>query len=306
MNDQLVKFSIVLPLYNKQKYIKETIDSVLAQTYKNFEILIIDDGSTDKSATIVKSYIDSRIKYFHQENQGVSAARNTGINLANYEFIAFLDADDIWNENFLAEISDLIDQFPEASGFATSYQFKLKRNKYKIAKFSKHYSAGWKGIILDYFGASLRDSLVTASSFVVRKSVFQTNNAFQIGYGLSEDLELWARLAIQYNIAFSNVPLVTYRRDNNNNARYNFTMKDDFILIKTLQNKKNHPYKHKKSLQKYLAVYTLKCAMRYNLNGDKKNARRLFNSFKSICIENGNFVQLIHGYLKKVYYEIYR
>ncbi len=304
MNDQLVRFSIVLPLYNKQKYIEKTIDSVLAQTYKNFEIIIIDDGSTDESATIVKDYIDSRIKYFHQKNQGVSVARNTGINLANYEFIAFLDADDIWNKKFLAEISNLINQFPEASGFATSYQFKIEINKYKIAKFSNHYSTGWKGIILDYFGTSLYDPLVTASSFVVRKSVFATNNAFQVGHGISEDLELWARLAIQYKIAFSNIPLVTYRKDNDNNSRNNYAIKEDFILLQTLRTKKNYPFEYKNSLQKYLAVYTLKCAMRYNLNGDKKNARRLFNSFKSICIENGYFVKLIHGYLKKIYHRV--
>ncbi len=304
MDDQLVRFSIVIPLYNKQEYVKEAIDSVLAQTYKNFEIIIIDDGSTDESATIVKDYIDSRIKYLHQENQGVSVARNTGINLANYEFIAFLDADDIWNKKFLAEISNLINQFPEASGFATSYQFKIEINKYKIAKFSNHYSTGWKGIILDYFGTSLYDPLVTASSFVVRKSVFATNNAFQVGHGISEDLELWARLAIQYKIAFSNIPLVTYRQDNDNNSINNYPIKEDYILLKTLEAKKNHSFKYKKSLQKYLAVYTLKCAMQYNSNGNKKDARRLFNSFKGICIENGDFVQLIYGYLKKIYYRV--
>ncbi len=302
INDKLVRFSIVLPLYNKQNYIKETIDSVLSQLFEDFEILIIDDGSTDESATIVKDYTDPRIKYFHQENQGVSATRNTGIKRANYEFIAFLDADDIWNKNFLFEIYDLIEQFPVASCFATSYQFKIEKNKYKIAEFSNHYTGGWKGIILDYFGASLHDPLVTASSFVVRKSVFETNNAFKVGHMSTEDLELWARLAIQYKIAFSNIPLVTYRKDNDNNSRNNYPIKEDFILLKTLQEEKDYTFKYKKSLQKYLAVYTLKCAMHYRLNGDKKNARRLFNSFKSICIENRDFIKLIYGYLKKIYY----
>jgi glycosyltransferase involved in cell wall biosynthesis len=302
INDKLVGFSIVLPLYNKQEYIKETIDSVLAQTFKNFEVLIIDDGSTDESATFVKSYVDPRIKYFRQENQGVSVARNMGIKLANYEFIAFLDADDIWNENFLLEISDLIDRFSEASGFATSYQFMIEKNKYKIAKFSKHYKAGWKGIILDYFGASLYDPLVTASSFVIRKSVFEMNNAFKVGHMSTEDLELWARLAMQYKIAFCNNPLVTYRKDNDNNSRNNYPIKEDFILLKTLQEEKAYSFKYEKSLKKYLAVYTLKCAMHYCLNGDKKNANRLFNSFKSICIENRDFINLIYGYLKKIYY----
>ena len=97
-------FSVVIPLYNKEKYISRAIKSVIEQTYKIFELIIIDDGSIDNSVNIVKKHKDSRIRLIEQENSGVSATRNKGIKNAKYNYIAFLDADDEWKPNFLDTI----------------------------------------------------------------------------------------------------------------------------------------------------------------------------------------------------------
>ena len=92
--------SVVIPLYNKEKYIKRAIESVLNQTFQKFEIIVVNDGSTDKSAEIVQNIKDPRIRLINQKNAGVSAARNRGIQEAKYEYIAFLDADDFWEKIF--------------------------------------------------------------------------------------------------------------------------------------------------------------------------------------------------------------
>ena len=116
--------SVVVPLYNKKSSIKSTIESVLAQTYKDFELIVVDDGSTDGSADVVKSFDDNRIRLISKENGGVSSARNEGIREAKNEFISFLDADDLWDKDFLLEIDKLINDFPEAGILGTSYSYK--------------------------------------------------------------------------------------------------------------------------------------------------------------------------------------
>src|SRR5690606_955976 len=100
----MIFFSVIIPLFNKEKYIKATLDSVFKQTFQDFEIIVINDGSTDNSENEVLKFDSSKIRYFKTENKGVSAARNFGINQAKGRFITFLDADDYWLPHFLSEI----------------------------------------------------------------------------------------------------------------------------------------------------------------------------------------------------------
>ena len=120
-------FSVVIPLYNKQNYIKETIKSVLNQTFQNFEIVVVNDGSKDDSIKIIESIQDYRIKLVHQENSGVSVARNMGIKEANAKYIAFLDADDLWLPEFLQTIYELIQKCEQKAD--TVYVFCLQNLK---------------------------------------------------------------------------------------------------------------------------------------------------------------------------------
>lgn len=106
-------FSIIIPLYNKVDYIEKAIQSVLAQTYQNFEIIVVNDGSTDEGEKIVESFHNKKIILINQINQGVSVARNTGAQNSKYDFLAFLDADDIWHSEFLEQLNVLINKFPE-------------------------------------------------------------------------------------------------------------------------------------------------------------------------------------------------
>ena len=113
--------SVVIPLYNKASSIERAVDSVLAQTITDWELVVVDDGSVDEGPALVASYTDPRIRLFKQSNSGVAAARNKGAEMAANETLAFLDADDYWEPTHLDNLKLLIDQFPEAALFGTAY-----------------------------------------------------------------------------------------------------------------------------------------------------------------------------------------
>ena len=117
--DTKIFFSIIIPTFNRKSFLRVAIDSVLAQTYENFELIIVNDGSTDSTKDMIKTYSDPRIVYVYQENQGVSSARNTGLSKATGNFIAFLDSDDKWVKEKLAKSVEYIGKYPNISIFHT-------------------------------------------------------------------------------------------------------------------------------------------------------------------------------------------
>lgn len=121
----MVAVSVVIPLYNKEQYIERTIISILSQTFQDFEIIIVDDGSTDGSVERAETWADDRIKVLKMEHKGASAARNKGILAATAELITFIDADDEWKPGFLEKIIYLKDKYPECGAYATSYEIVL-------------------------------------------------------------------------------------------------------------------------------------------------------------------------------------
>jgi glycosyltransferase involved in cell wall biosynthesis len=199
--------SVIIPLYNKEKEVVRAINSVLSQTVKDFEIIVINDGSIDKGPDLVKSLKDSRITVIDQDNEGVSAARNKGIAEAQSELIAFLDADDEWKNNFLEVIFELINQFPECSIFATSY-FIVNKDGIKRAALTRGLPAGFqKGVLKEYFRiAANSDPPLWTSAVVVKKSAILSVGGFPVGIITGEDLLTWAQLAARYDIAYSVEP----------------------------------------------------------------------------------------------------
>jgi glycosyltransferase involved in cell wall biosynthesis len=116
-------FSIVIPLYNKELSIGNTIQSVLNQTYQDYEIIIVNDGSTDNSLHVVEQINDSRIRIITKPNGGVSSARNRGIKEAKYDWIAFLDGDDLWEKDHLEEITKMMQVYPNEKVYVTSFEY---------------------------------------------------------------------------------------------------------------------------------------------------------------------------------------
>lgn len=209
-------YSVVIPLYNKKSHISRAIKSVINQTFPNFELIVVDDGSTDFSVDEVKKFNDIRIRLIQQPNLGVSAARNKGIKEAFYDYIAFLDADDAWKPDFLFNMSQLIEKYPEAGAYATGYE--IKANERNLTRCIEELPNDWVGIVDDYFKHSINKPLITASSVVIPKKVFFDIGLFDEHLKRGEDLDMWLRIALNYKIAFTNKVCSIYYHDSDNRA----------------------------------------------------------------------------------------
>ncbi len=211
-------FSVVIPLYNKAPYIEKAIRSVAAQTCRDFELIIIDDGSKDGGFEIAKKLLAALTPPLGgwgatcQSNQGVSTARNNGVKLAKYDYIAFLDADDWWETTYLEEMKNLIVQYPEAGIYASSY-YKVKNGKHIQANIGV--GDGFHQGLINYFqvyAKTLWMPLWTGAT-VIKKNIFHENNGFKPTLKLGEDFDLWVRVALKYPVAFLNIPLAYYNQD---------------------------------------------------------------------------------------------
>ena len=211
--------SVVIPLYNKGPYIARALNSVLAQTSQDYEVIVVDDGSTDDGADVVKEFKDHRIRLIQQDNQGVSAARNRGIEAANADLIAFLDADDEWLPGFLGKIIDLRIKFPLAGIYATAFMKKSFNGIYRKQKFFNIPSGKWEGLIPSYFrSCAYGRSPIRSSNVAIPKIVFSDVGMFPVGKWWGEDSDMWGRIALKYPVAFCSVEYAIYHFDDRNQA----------------------------------------------------------------------------------------
>lgn len=195
--------SVVIPLYNKGPHIARTLNSVLNQTFQNFEIIIVDGGSTDNGIDVVKKFIDPRIKLIRQIGNGVSIARNQGVNISQSNYIAFLDADDEWLPDHLENLFKLFKKFPDAGFIGTNYTIMVQEGKeikpvIKNLEFSLKY-----GLIKRFFFIlAIGYSPLIISSMGIRKDIFIKYGGFLTGKSWGEDHELWCRIALQENVGY--------------------------------------------------------------------------------------------------------
>jgi len=206
-------FSIVIPLYNKAEYISKTLSSVLAQTYPYFEVIVVDDGSTDNSLKVVKTLEDERIKIITQKNKGVSAARNTGINAAKYELIAFLDADDWWDSMYLEIMVSLIQEYPNVSIYSSQSAIIHKGITIPTKNILSHEN---KTDCFDYlqFHAKTGWYPLNSSCAIFRKNILQVSGTFDERISCCEDFDFFLRIGIYSKLAYiENGPLSFYNKD---------------------------------------------------------------------------------------------
>ena len=198
------KFSIIIPLYNKAPYIRKALESVAAQTFTDWECIIVNDGSTDNSMERIRGLEDERIRVISQTNMGVAAARNNGVAASAGEYICFLDADDWWEPEFLAEIDKLIAAYPDAGIYATNYIY------FKPGK--THVALSLPTGYIHYPQAYLENGSmpVTSITACMPRRVFEQMGGFPKGIKLGEDFLLWAKTALHYPVAFSSQPLAYY------------------------------------------------------------------------------------------------
>ncbi|MEM9925690.1 MAG: glycosyltransferase family 2 protein [Cyanobacteria bacterium P01_D01_bin.50] len=197
------KASVIVPLYNAEKYIGRTIKSILNQTYKNLEIIIVDDESPDNSVKVCQQFTDSRIKIVHQKNRGLAGARNTGIRHAEGEYIAFMDADDIWLPEKLEKHITQLESNPDVGVSFSRSAFIDENDKplgiYQITKLED----------ITPLDILCRSPIGNGSAGVFKKEVFEDikfeanlygyveDYYFDDTFALSEDIECWVRIALQ-------------------------------------------------------------------------------------------------------------
>ncbi|MBN2816191.1 MAG: glycosyltransferase family 2 protein [Campylobacterales bacterium] len=205
--------SIIIPLYNKEKYIAQTLNCVINQTYKEFEVVIVDDGSTDKSLVEVASFKDDRIRVVNQKNSGVSSARNRGILESKSSFLLFLDADDLWENDFLESMIRLKNNYPHCSVFASNYKILNNKHQYQSLVIRGLPQDFHDGILNNYFDiASKSDPILWTSAIMVEKKAIESIGGFPIGIRAGEDLLTWARLAAKYDIVYSSQEKAIFNR----------------------------------------------------------------------------------------------
>lgn len=271
----MVKITVVIPLYNKARYIMRAVSSVLRQSVQNFEIIVIDDGSTDNGAQIVEMIGDQRIRVIHQSNQGVSAARNIGIQEAKADIIAFLDADDEWTSGFLETILRLRNKYPRAGLYATAYEIVSPNGKISLPHYSGIPKPPWEGIIPSYFESAVGDfQPINSSVAAVPRRVFDELGGFALGEKLGEDLDMWLRIALEYPVAFSQFVGSRYHCDVEGQATQKEKRYEAFRIEKTIEGillNRDIPQKQRIFLQEII------------------NARKLVRV--SYCMKSGLFDQ---------------
>lgn len=211
-----MKFSIIIPLYNKQKFIKHTLESVLNQTFSDFEIIVVNDGSTDNSTEIVQSIDDDRIKLYSKENGGVSSARNFGIKKAKGNYIAFLDADDYWDPNYLNTMNSLIEEYNKNEVFGCCNAEVKNKNKV-IPNPNKHYiNDRMENDYQSIFIKTLESPVHTSA--VIFKRELLNKYRFEESISMGEDLLLWLEIFKDRPIIMTSKILSFYNRDDANAA----------------------------------------------------------------------------------------
>ena len=211
-----MRFSVVIPLYNKALYVAKAIDSVLSQSFGDYEVVIVDDGSKDGSAEEATKLIEGHLncRLIRQENSGVSMARNNGVAVSQGEYLCFLDADDWWEPTFLEEMDKLVSEFPEAGIFGANYTI-VNENRHKTRVASVGVSPGFEKGYIDYcqvYAKNMYMPLWTGAVCVPRK-VFDEVYGFPWGITMGEDFLLWIRIALKHKVAFLNKPLSNYNQD---------------------------------------------------------------------------------------------
>lgn len=280
-------FSVVIPLYNKEKYIEDTLKSVMNQTFKDFEIIIVNDGSTDESLKVISQFKNEKTHVYSQGNQGVATARNNGVNYSSGLYIALMDADDVWYKNHLEELKKQIDLFPNAGLFCNNYEIKLQDTVIRKTKFNFPYKENC--IIKDYFKGSIIDSIAWTSAIAFSKQNFTKIGGFNPIYTTSQDIDLWIKFALNFNISFN--PNVTacynqYSQDSLSQSKQNNIRALCISQFKKEESKNS-------SLKLYLDINRYAVALRCKIHHDIQ----LYKTLKSeINFENLNLKQklLLH------------
>lgn len=274
-------FSVIVPAYNSELCIERALISLLNQSYKNFEIIVIDDGSNDNTVMKVKAFNSDKIKVISQINQGVSSARNLGIKNARYDYICFLDSDDEWMPNRLEILIKLIKLYPIESVYITTNYTVLTDGSQKVnSKLIKKLDENF--IIDDLFKFMLKNKgeVFNTNSVCVHKSVFMKVGLFEVGIKNGEDSDMWSRISAYYDVVFAKEPTTIRHRDFST-ATSKRIFVYDYIFdkrIPMLLADQEISDKKKRSIAISFSKRKLSSSRNYLLDGDRKKSINMLKS----------------------------
>jgi len=260
-------FSVVIPLYNKEAYIEQTIQTVLKQSFEDFEVIVVDDGSTDNSLKKAQTFTDPRIKIYSKKNEGVSVARNYGIEKATFAYIAFLDADDYWEHDYLVEMSKLIQDFPDCGMYSSAYKIELPK------KFVPICANLDRGILDDYFREAIKHPVSWTSATIITKEAYEEVGGFPRGMFSGQDVYMWAKVARKFSVAFTPSILAVYKLGHSGFSFRKRKLDSSAETWIDLYDDKSY------YLNEYIAKKALVVAKRYVLSLHTKEAKQILNRF---------------------------
>ena len=250
-----MNISVVIPTYNRYEFLKRALESVYAQTHTPEEVIVVDDGSTDNTSQIQKDF--PNIIYLYQENGGVSSARNVGIKNANFEWIAFLDSDDEWDENKLKFQVEFHKNNPKILMSYTDERWVRDSKEIKIPKKFKKYGG-------DIFEECLSHCIIAPSATLIHKDLLEIVGVFDESLEVCEDYDLWLRVALENEIGLVDKKLITKYAGHDNQLSFKYWGMDRFrvIALEKLMESNRKEIILETLLQKYRVL--LKGAFKYN------------------------------------------
>lgn len=285
-------FSVIIPLYNKENYVENALKSILNQTFTDYEIIIVNDCSTDNSISKIESYLSEKITLIHHEkNQGLSATRNTGIKNAKADYVTYLDADDLWKPTFLETIHRLITNFPKAKIFGTNYEEVYGHKILKPFNNSDTLANDFEGII-DFFKINIKQGIYNHGSVCFHKAVFEKVGLYDEKVRFSQDIDFNIRANYFFKLAYSNSNQMSYFMQTDNQITRssilhyqipNYDQYEDWA-------KSNVDLKKQLDFLRYVLVKKLK------KDGDKILWRKII---KPIQLKNLNWKQIVLLHLPK-------
>jgi len=259
--------SVIIHTYNNEKFIAETVESVLNQTYKDYEIIVVDDGSVDGTRETLMPYMQ-KIRYHYKENGGIASAKNAGINLSQSEFVAFLDHDDLWVPDKLQLQMECFKENP-LLGLVYAKYTSFRDGKELRTKPEKGYS-GW------IFKELLAKSFIQTSTVVVKKKCLNAVGPYDESFSLGDEYDMFLRISKKFQCGFVNKGLTRYRVHDTNASNNDFLFDNENLGVykKIYNNFTDLDTEEKKILRKRIARYSMKVAEGLNSQGKLEESKK--------------------------------